>query len=112
MAAIFLYANTNKKRRANFTDLLVDRKIAIRKKGKGYIVGIFKIADLEGRISDTDAHQLDSSFKSFIALDETVHLVNRRSLPLAVRSVHTEYLNDDNLGAYLSNLESVFPGQA
>jgi hypothetical protein len=45
-------------------------------------------------------------------LDQTVHLVNRRSLPLAVRSVHAEYLNDDNLGAYLSNLESVFPGQA
>jgi len=41
-----------------------------------------------------------------------VHLVDRGSLPLAEGSIHPEYLNDDNLGAYLRYLESVFAGQA
>ena len=90
----------------------MNREITIREKGKGYIVSLFKITDLESRIPDTNAHQLDSSLKSLIVLNDTVHLIDRRSLPLAVGSVHTEYLNDDNLGAYLGNREGVFAGQA
>jgi hypothetical protein len=41
-------------------------------------------------------------------LDYTVHLVDRRSLPLTERSVHTEYLNDDDISPYFWNREGLF----
>ena len=105
MAAIFVYSDTDKERGSNFPDLFMDREIAIRKQGKRYIVGIFKIADLESRIPDTDTHQLDPSFETFIRLDDTVHIVDSGSLPLAEGSVHTEDLNDDDLGDDLRNFK-------
>ena len=86
----------------------MDGKITIREKGKRYIVGLFKIADLECRVSDPDTHQLDSSFKTLIALNDAVHLIDRGSLPLTERSVHTEYLNNDDLSPYFWNGESLF----
>jgi len=112
VAAIVPYANTNEKRCSNFAYLFVDGKINIRKKGERYIVGFSKIADFESRVADTDADQLDFVFESFVALDYTVHFVDRGSLPLTERSVHTEYLNDDNVSAYLRNIERFFPCQA
>ena len=108
MAAIFLYANTDKKRRPDFAYLFVDGKITVREKGKRYIVGFFKIADFESRVSDTDADQLDFVFETFVVFDFAVHLVDRGSLPLTEGSVHTKYLNNDDISPYFWKGEGRF----
>ncbi len=108
MAAIIHYSDTNKKRSSNFANLLVDGKITVREKGKRYIIGLFKISDFESRVSDTDADQFDFPFKSLVAFDFAIHLVDRGSLPLTEGSVHAEYLNDNDVSPYFRNCEAVF----
>ena len=111
VAAICSYANTNKKWCSDLTHLFVDGKIPIREQGKRYIICLFKIADFKSRVPDTDADQFNPVFEPAVAFDFAVHLVDRGSLPLAVRSIHTKYFDDDHFGFYLRNREG-FAGDA
>ncbi len=111
VAAIIPFSDTNKKRGSDLTHLFVDRKITIRKKGKRYIIGLFKIADFESRVPDTDADQLDFVFEPFVAFDFAVHFVDRGSLPLTERSIHTKYFDDNHFCLYLRDREG-FAGYA
>ena len=110
VAAVFVYTDTNKKRRSNLTDDFVDSKIAVREKGKRNIVGLLKIADLECRVAGPDPQQFNSAFQTFIAFNFAKHFVDRGSLPLAEGSVHTKYLNDNDISLYFWNGEGFFAG--
>jgi hypothetical protein len=98
VGAIGMVANTDKIRCSHFTQLFVNLKIPIGKKGKGDVIGFSEVIDLESRIADADADDLDPAPIGWIAFDFTVDLVDSGSLPLAVRSVHTEYLDDHDPG--------------
>jgi len=111
VAAIIPYSNTNKKRCSNLTHLFVDCKSTIRKKGKRYIIGLFEITDLESRVPDTDADQLDFAFEPSVAFDFTVHFVDRGSPPLTERSIHTKYLDNNHFCLYFRDREG-FAGYA
>lgn len=76
----------------------MDGKIAIRKQWEGDVVCFPEIVDLEIRIADADADQLDFSLELGIFFQLAKHLVDSGSLPLTVRSVHAENLDDDHLG--------------
>ena len=112
VAAVLVYADTDKIGGSYFADLLVDFKIAIRKKRKRNIVRFFEIADLESRIAGTDTHQFDLAFQALVTFNFAIHLIDRRSLPLAERSVHTEYLDNDNIGFYFRNAKSLLAGDS
>ena len=105
MAAIIPDSNTNEKRCSDLTHLFVDCKITIRKKGKRNIIGLFKITDFESRVPGTDADQLDFVFEPFVAFDFAVHFVDRGSLPLTERSIHTKYFDNNHVGLYFRNRE-------
>ena len=105
VAAVTPYANTDKKGCSDLTHLFVDCKITIRKKGKRNIIGLFKITDFESRVPGTDADQLDFIFEPFVAFDFAVHFVDRGSLPLTERSIHTKYFDDNHLGLYFRDRE-------
>ena len=105
VAAVIPYSNTNEKRRSDLTHLFVDCKITVRKKGKRYIIGFFKIADFESRVPGTDADQLDFVFEPFVAFDFAVHFVDRGSLPLTERSIHTKYFDNNHVGLYFRDRE-------
>ena len=111
VAAVIPYSNTNKKGRSDLTHLFVDRKIAIREKGKRYIIGLFKIADFKSRVPGTDADQLDFVFKPLVAFDFAVHFVDRGSPPLTERSIHTKYFDDNHVCLYFRDREG-FAGDA
>lgn len=110
MAAVTFYAYADKIRRWNFTNLFVYRKITIRKKGKWYIVCLLKITDFQCRITDPDADQFNLSFKSDVAFDFAIHLIDRGSLPLTEGSVHIEYLNNNDVSFNLRDAERILTG--
>jgi len=107
MTAVAHDANADEIRGSNLTDFPMDGKITIRKKRKRYIISLLEIADFQSRVAGTNAHQLDDSFKSFIIVDLTMHLVDRRSLPLTVGSVNVEYFNNNDISLYLRNLKGL-----
>jgi hypothetical protein len=55
VGAIRMVANTDEIRRSHFTELFVNLKISISKKGKRDVIGFPEVIDLEGRIADADA---------------------------------------------------------
>ena len=107
VTAVIPYTNTDKKRGSDLTHLLVNCKIPIRKQGKRYIISFFEIAHFEGRVPGTDADQLNLVFEPAVAFDFAVHLVDRGSLPLTERSIHTKYFNDNHFGFYFRNREGL-----
>lgn len=110
MAAVFPDSDADEIGCSDATDLFVDQKITVRKQGKRYIVGFPEITDLKSRVSGTDANQFDFSLKSLIAFDGAIHLVDRRSLPLAKGSVHAEYLNDNDFRLDLGDGKGILSG--
>ena len=108
MAAVLVYPYTNKKRRSNLTNHFVDSKIAVREKGKWYIVCLFKVADLEGSVAGPDTQQFNFALQTLITFNSAKHLIDRGSLPLTEGSVHTKYLNDNDIGLYFWNGEGLF----
>lgn len=110
VAAVVVYPDANKKWRSNFTDYFVNCKIAVREKGKWNIISLFKIADLKGRVASSDTQQFDPAFQIFITFDFLKHFIDRGSLPLTERSVHTKDLDDNNISFYFWNGKGFFAG--
>ena len=110
MAAVIFYSDADEIRCSHFTDLLVDRKIAVREQGKRNVIRVFEIADLECGVAGPDTQQFDFAFQKLIAFDFAKHLIDRGSLPLTEGSVHTEYLNDDDIGLNFWNGKGRFIG--
>ena len=95
----------------DFAYFFVYRKICIRKQWKRDFIFLFKISNFKRGIADADSDQFDPSFKFGIFLNAAIHLVDRRSLPLAKRSVHTEYLYDHDIGLDIRDFKRLFAGQ-
>lgn len=73
------------------------------------MISLFKITDLQRRIANPDADQLDLAFKSGIAFDFAIHLIDGGSLPLTEGSINVEYFNNNNFSLNLGNGERIFP---
>ena len=109
MGAIGVVANADKIRSAHLTQLFVNQEITIGKQGKGNIIGLFKMIDLERRIADTDADEFDLALIPGIAFDFSVDLVDSGSLPLTVGSVHAEHFDDHDGGIDIRYGEILLP---
>ena len=103
MRTVGLDAQADEIRCAHFTQFLVNCKLRIGKQRERYGVGFPEIVDFEGRISGADTDDFDASFQFGRIFDAFVNLVDSGSLPLTVRSVHTENLDDDDLGLDIRN---------
>jgi hypothetical protein len=90
----------------------VDLVVCIREKRERDLVGFLEVIDFKRRVAHTDADQLDFPREVPVALDSPVDLVDRRSLLLAIRSVHVEDLDDDHLRLNVGNREIIPVGQA
>ena len=71
------------------------------------MVSLLKIADFQCRITNPDADQFNLSFKSDVAFDFAIQLIDRGSLPLAKGSVYIEYLNNNDISFNLRNRERI-----
>ena len=98
MAAVVKVAHTDEVGRANFAQEFVDGEVPVREERKGDLIGHAEVIDFRGRIADPDPDDFDAAFELGIGLDPVVDLIYSGSLPLTVRSVHTENFDDHNIG--------------
>jgi hypothetical protein len=112
VAARCLFAGPDEVGRSNLAQLLVKAEIPVGEKRKRDVVGLLKKCDLIIRIPDADADQLDFPLERRVAFNLAINGVYRRSLLLAVRSIHVENFNDNHLGLDFRNLEVFGSGNA
>jgi hypothetical protein len=99
-------------RRPHLSHQFVDLVVCIRKKRERDLVSFLEVIDLEGRVACTDSDYLDFPLKLRIALDFPVDFVDRRSLLLAVGSIHAEDLDDNHLRRNVGNCKIFLSAQA
>lgn len=71
--------------------------MCIIKEGEWNIVLLLEELDLISRVAHPDADQLDLIACSIISLYYLIEFVGSWSMPLAVRAVHVEYFDDNNV---------------
>ena len=83
----------------------MNNKVPVREQWKGHGIRLAKIIYLEGGVAGTDADDFDGAFQFRVAFNLAENAVYSRSLPLAMRSVHAENLDNDDPGPYVRYAE-------
>ena len=75
VCSVLINSNGEKIRCPNLSDLIVNGKIIIGKKGEGNLVRFSKMIDFKGAVPGTDPDQFEVVFKFSVVLDFVVQLV-------------------------------------
>jgi hypothetical protein len=97
MCSIFIDFHNKEIRSSDHSQHLMDVIIFIFEQRERHLVGFPEIVNLKGRISRTDTDKFYLSFCVRIVFYDLIQFVDRRSLLLTERSVHTEDLDNDYL---------------
>jgi len=105
MSSIFIDFHNKEIRGPDHSYHLMDVIMLIVKQRERYLICFPEIVDLKGGITRSDSYEFYVSFRVLITFYDLIQFVDRRSLLLTERSVHTENFDNYHLSFNIRNGE-------